>query len=68
MAIETPKIEWFTGLSPLVKCANCTYWKRNDAAYWDPEPCNGECAARSDKIMDDFYCKYFELNQQIHVG
>lgn len=68
MAIEIPKINWFEGLSPLVKCANCSYWKRNYAAYWDPEPSLGECSARGDKSCDDFYCRFFELKHDVNVG
>ncbi len=68
MAIETPKIEWFNGLSPLVRCANCKHWNRDRSALWNKEPTTGSCHARNDETLDDFYCKYFELNQQIHVG
>jgi len=68
MAIETPKIEWFNGLSPLVKCANCFYWKRGRGCLEDPEPCNGMCEVKDMPTIEDYYCAYFELNQQIHVG
>ena len=67
MGIEIPSIKWFEGLSPIVKCANCIHWKRNDSALWDIEPSVGSYEARSDSTIDDFYCKYFELNQTIHV-
>ncbi len=67
MPIEAPVIEWFNGLSPIVKCSNCVHWKRNDSAHWDPVPSLGKCEARDDRTSDEFYCKYFELNQGINV-
>lgn len=68
MAIETPKIEWFNGLSPIVKCANCNQWARSMGHLEDPEPSTGTCDVFATTTCDDFYCKYFMLNQQIHVG
>lgn len=66
--IETPKIEWFIGLSPLVKCANCAFWKRGMGSLEDPNPEMGECDVKDLSTCDDFYCKYFAINEQIHVG
>lgn len=48
MAIKTPEIKWFEGLSPIVKCSNCIYWKRDPSALWNTDPCTGQCDARDE--------------------
>jgi hypothetical protein len=68
MTIETPKIEWFNGLSPLVKCANCKFWSRDSNPRFNPESEFGSCHTRNEETTQDFYCAFFELNHQIHVG
>jgi hypothetical protein len=65
MAIEIPKIEWFEGLSQNVKCSNCQFWIRCSGHLEDPEPSIGECGARGDMSCDDFFCKYFQLRENV---
>lgn len=67
VALETPKIEWFKGLSNIVRCEMCAHWKRDSGAYWNPDPCRGMCNVIDTNTGDDFHCKFFELNADVNV-